>query len=205
MPDNLLDQSRRHRQRFIEAHRPLLDTLVRDGQHPQVLFITCADSRITPESLFDLDPGDFFVVRNVANTVPPVHQSDSGVSAALEYAVQVLDVPHIVVCGHTQCGGVQATDTDIDMAAFPALTRWVEQIHPAKRDVDLGQTPADPDARHRAMVEQHVRNQLANLLTYGFVRDRVTAGTLELHGWVYYLEEPAVGYLNPDTNEFEQS
>lgn len=203
MPDTLLEQSQSQRRAFFDRNEALIHQLATEGQKPQVLFITCSDSRIAPEGLFGLDPGDFFVLRNVANTVPPVHQSDTGTIAALEFAVQVLEVSHIVVCGHTQCGGLLATDNTVDTAAFPALARWVDLLRDARRDVDFRADRPDADGRHRAIVEQHVRNQLANLLTYGHVRNRVDAGRLMLHGWVYYLETPAVGYLNPASDAFE--
>lgn len=203
MPDALLDSSQSQRRTFFDRNQALLHQLATEGQKPQVLFITCSDSRIAPEGLFGLDPGDFFIVRNVANTIPPVHHSDASAIAALEFAVQVLEVPHIVVCGHTQCGGLLATDSTVDMATFPALARWVDLLRDARRDVEFRADRPDSDSRHRAIVEQHVRNQLANLLTYGYVRSRVEAGRLTLHGWVYYLEVPAVGYLNPESDAFE--
>ena len=187
MNDKLLRESKSSRTDFFRQHGRLLDQLVRDGQHPQAFFITCSDSRITPEGLFDLKPGDWFVLRNVANAVPPYVQTEIAVVAALEFALLELNVPHIIVCGHTDCGGVKALDQHVDLATRPALSRWIDLLRPAQQEVDFAMGDLAPEERHRALVEQNVIRQLANLRSYPFVRERLEAGQLQLHGWVYDL------------------
>ena len=128
-------------------------------------------------------PGELFVVRNVANLVPRAERADASVGAALEYAVQALHVGHIVVCGHYQCGGVKAMIDGVDGERMPELAAWI-----AEAAVTNSAARGAPSAEQwdRA-VEENVLDQLANLSTHPCVRERLEAGTLQLHGWVYDL------------------
>lgn len=202
MSDPLLQQSSAHRQSFFREQRPLLQHLAAQGQQPAALFIGCADSRVTPEWLFGAKPGDLFMLRNVANIVPPYVQTEIGIVSALEFAVLNLRVPHIIVMGHTDCGGIFGLDAHIDMAAQPALSRWLDLARPAQREVDFTLRDLTPAERHVAIVEQNVRHQLHNLASYPFVRAALDKGELELHGWVYYLAEQQIGYLDVETERF---
>lgn len=202
MKDTLLQQSTSPRQAFIEKNQTLLQTLANHGQQPQALFIGCADSRVVPEALFGLNPGDFFMLRNIANVMPPYIQSDMGTVAVLEYAVNHLKVPHIIVCGHTECGGIQGLDAQLDMSIDPALTRWLDLARSAKRNVDFSSRSLSPEERHYAIVEQNVVNQLENLRSYPNVREMIAQQKLELHGWVYYLKEMQVGVWETAVSQF---
>jgi carbonic anhydrase len=203
--DSLLDASAESRHVFLERHHSLLTQLRQEGQHPRALMITCCDSRIMLEGLFSLVPGDFFVLRNIANTIPPYIQSDPGMTAALEYAFQYLAVPHLIVCGHTDCGGVRGLEKTVDLTTTPALSRWLQHIRPAEQDVSYRMHDLTAEERHRAIVEQHVLNQLANLRSFPFVRAAETTGSLTLHGWVYYLELDQIGYYDSDIEQFHLS
>ncbi len=205
MIDNLLKQSHSARSTFIAQNQKLLQNLAHHGQRPQALFIGCADSRVVPEALFGLQPGDFFMLRNIANVMPPYIQSDTGTVAVLEYAVNHLKVPHIIVCGHTECGGIQGLDTHLDMIVDPALSRWLNLVRDAKRDVDFSSRDLSPEERHYAIVERNVVNQLENLKSYPIVREMIAQQKLELHGWVYYLKEMVVGYWDTAVNQFINS
>jgi carbonic anhydrase len=125
-----------------------------------------------------------------------------GITAVLEYAVRHLNVPHIIICGHTDCGGIKGLETALDAAAEPALTRWLEFARPARQAVDSGPKLAEWD-RHRAIVERNVVQQLHHLQTYPFVSAALAADRLQLHGWVYYLRRRLMGYYHRDTDRFD--
>jgi carbonic anhydrase len=202
MQDKLLEKTRQYRQTYWEANRDALNTLVKDGQKPNALFISCADSRIMPESILGLNPGDFFMLRNVANIVPPYVQTEIGIVSSLEFAVLNLHVPDIIVCGHTQCGGIISLDEHIDMGVSPALSRWIDVARPAQRDVDFSMRGLSTEERHSAIVEQNVINQLRNIASYPFIQIRMDAGMLNLHGWVYYMERHQIGYYDALSGQF---
>ena len=202
MEDPLLDQSAPARQAFFYKNRHLLAQLAQEGQHPQALFITCADSRLTPTQLLGANPGDLFILRNIANIVPPYIQTEIGIVSALEFAIYELKVPHIIICGHTDCGGILSLDRHIDMSQQPALSRWLDLARPAQRDVDFQMRELSPAARHQAIVERNVILQLSNLQSYPFVRQVIAANQLAVHGWVYDLQQQHIRFYDPATDTF---
>jgi carbonic anhydrase len=177
---------RRFQARFFGGDRELYEEL-RHGQRPHALVIACCDSRVDPAHLLDARPGDLFVVRNVANLVPP-YESDGathGVSAALEFAVRSLGVAHICVLGHGQCGGVRAL---LEGAQGEFLPRWVAIAQEARDEV-LARLPGKSlEMQARACEQASLLLSLRNLLTFPWVAERVEAGTLALHGWYFDLE-----------------
>jgi carbonic anhydrase len=202
MADKLLEKSTSMRRDFFEKQAGLLEKLAK-GQSPEVLFIGCSDSRVSPERLLGANPGDLFMLRNIANIVPPYEQSDVGITAVLEYAVRHLKVPHLVICGHTDCGGIKGLDADLDPQAEPALTRWIEFARPAQQEVDAAAEMLINEAdRNRAIVERSVVLQLRHVQTYPFVMEALEANRLELHGWVYYLRRRLTGYYDPAKDDF---
>jgi carbonic anhydrase len=181
-------------QAYFAEHRELFDQLAR-GQQPEVLFITCSDSRIDPDLITGTEPGDLFVARTIANVVPPFGSGAIGVGAAIEFAVLHLKVEHVVVCGHTDCGGIHALGTHIDLSREPHLARWIDYARPAKTKVDASGLPED--ARHLPMVRENVLLQLGNLRSYDPVRHGERSGALTLHGWVYYVETGQIEGYDP--------
>lgn len=196
----LVKQTGAPRKRFYQEHEELFARLIDEGQSPEVLFIGCDDSRIIPDAITGAKPGDLFVMRNVANVIPPYGTGDHAVGATLEYAVRHLHVKHIIVCGHTDCGGTKALDTRLDRLAEPHLARWIEYARPAQTQVDA--RGVDPDARHRTIVEQNVLLQLDNLRTYDPVRRGLSANELTLHGWVYDLSTGRIGFWDAKADRF---
>jgi carbonic anhydrase len=172
-------------QDYFRENRELFDRLA-IRQEPEVLFITCSDSRVVPELITGSEPGDVFVMRTVGNIVPPYGTGATGVGAAVEYAVRHVHVAHIVLFGHTDCGGIKALDEHIDLIREPHLARWIDYARPAKTTVDASGLPEE--ARHLATVRQNVLLQLENLRSYDPIRVGERDGTLRLHGWVYHLE-----------------
>ncbi len=209
MNDPFLTASVQPRESYLKTHQTLLKQLAEDGQHPKALFVTCSDSRIMPEQLLGLAPGDMFMLRNIANIIPPVaniippvaniippiEQSESGIISILEYAILKLHVPHIIICGHTQCGGIQGLDQQLDANKVPAISRWLEFAQPAKKEVDLSMPDLSAEGRHLAIVEQNVLLQLNHLKSYPFVQEVFESGNLTLHGWVYHLDTQKIKVL----------
>ncbi|MBD3236581.1 MAG: carbonic anhydrase, partial [Candidatus Eisenbacteria bacterium] len=125
----LIDGNRGFRERFAQEQEFYL-ALARDGQRPRVLWIGCSDSRVVPEQITGARAGELFVVRNVANIVPPAKSACSGAGAVIEYGVLHLQVNHIIVCGHTDCGGIRALATGIDAGREPHIAEWLAQVRP---------------------------------------------------------------------------
>ncbi|KUL46099.1 carbonate dehydratase [Streptomyces sp. NRRL F-4489] len=156
---------------------------------PPTLFIGCSDARVVPELLTGCEPGDLFVIRTAGNLVPAYHRSSGdGVVASVEYAVAVLGVTDIVVCGHSACGAMTALAEAHDLTGVPALAYWLHHADAATARAAAGADAVDLPA----LIRQNVRAQLANLATHPAVARARTAGTLALHGWVYDIGTGAV-------------
>ncbi|MER5883290.1 carbonic anhydrase [Streptomyces sp. NPDC001941] len=161
------------------------------GQSPQVLFITCSDSRVVPALITGARPGELFELRTAGNVVPPYPADDrpQGEAATIEYAVRVLGVRDVVVCGHSHCGAVGALVRGEDLSSVPAVRGWLE--HSVPPDASLRSLGcAAPDVAEP--VQAHVVAQLAALRGYPCVRERLGAGQLGLHGWYYEVHTGAV-------------
>jgi carbonic anhydrase len=202
MRNSYLNQSTDIRQEFFEKNNQILSHLAQHGQQPAALFIGCSDSRVTPEQLFGLKPGEMFMLRNIANIIPPYAQTEIAIASVLEFAVLTLQVPHIIVCGHTDCGGIKGLDQHIDMITQPALSRWLSLARPAQHDVDRQQHDLSPEERHEAIVEQNVILQLHHLHSYPIVQNALQAHTLTTHGWVYDLHQQHMSVYHPESTSF---
>jgi len=201
---NLLDGIVKFRRDDFEAHRELFSNL-KSQQNPHTLFITCSDSRVDPNLITGTLPGDLFIVRNIANIVPPYRQTAEyiGVTSTIEYAVLVLNVQNIIVCGHSNCGGCAACLKPADyLAEMPHTQNWLQLANPV-RDRVLREIPAEEPAEREWMMEQaNVVEQLKHLATYPFVRERVAAGTLAISGWHYIIESGEIFIYDRLTGEF---
>lgn len=183
-----------HFQRNVyPRHRELFEKLAL-GQRPDALFITCADSRIDPCLLTQTKPGELFICRVIGNVVPPYPDAIGGVSATIEYAVGVLGVPDVIVCGHTDCGVMKGVINPDAVAALPAVSAWLGYAQPARAAV------ATDDLL--ALTERNVLHQLDNLRTHPSVANRLEYGDLELHGWVYHIGEGEVCAYDPAEQRF---
>ena len=182
--DKLLMGHRKFKEVFSEEEDLFL-RLAKEGQNPHVLWIGCSDSRVMPERITGADPGELFVMRNVANIVPPAGTSDNAVGAVIEYAVLHLQVPHIVICGHTECGGIKALEGPVNKRREPHVARWIEMARPARAQVEALGLPEE--ARYLETIKRNVLLQWRNLQTYGCVRNVEKAGELKIHGWIYDL------------------
>jgi carbonic anhydrase len=184
----LIEGYRHFREEIYPDHRELFDDL-KSQQSPQVLFITCADSRIDPSLITQTDPGDLFICRNIGNIVPAYGEMLGGVSAVVEYAVMALHVRDIIVCGHSDCGAMKALQQPDDPAldAMPTVKIWLRNAHAALSVAKAkhGQLPADQMIG--ALVQENVVLQIQHLRTHPAVAAGLASGTVRLHGWIYNI------------------
>lgn len=169
-----------------------------EGQNPFVMYIGCSDSRVIPEKMLNLSEGDVFVIRNVANIIPPKGSKDTSVAAALEFAVQTLKIEQIIVCGHTDCGGINSLAKGADMQKFSNIIDWVEYARPVLEEVS-----EDEDDRVGRLIRKNVLLQKQNLLTYPFIRERYEQGALEIHPWLYDLDKGDIRAYSYSTGRWE--
>lgn len=196
---------KRFQQQYFDPHEQRFAPL-QQGQRPKVLVIGCSDSRVDPAILTGCAPGELFVVRNVANLVPPCeHDSHHhGVSAALEYAVCHLEVEHIIVLGHSGCGGIGALMHGITNGR-PAefIGPWVKIAERAREQV-LEELPGkEPAMQSRACEQAAILVSLENLLSFPWIGERVESGTLLLHGWYFDISVGQLYSYAPETAGFE--
>jgi carbonic anhydrase len=201
MAEELLAGHSRFRATYAADEREFLRRLADEGQRPRALFIGCSDSRVVPELLTGARPGDLFVVRNIANRVPAWSERDDGVAAAIEFALEQLGTPDLIVCGHDGCGGVSAAlDLRPPGRSRSRLDRWLRGIEPAvARARQVGGTREQVLSR---AVEENVLEGLTSLAAYPAVARAQSAGRVRLHGWVYDLVEAAVRVYDPARDEF---
>jgi carbonic anhydrase len=202
-------------ERLVEGYRDFLTNrlpveqtrfreLAEHGQSPQIMVIGCADSRVSPEVIFNARPGELFVVRNVANLVPPYAPDGQahGVSAALEFGVAALNVQHIVVLGHAQCGGVKAYAEDAaPLSPGDFIGKWMSLMEPALAKVGPRGT-LDPGAYLTRLEQANVVNSLDNLMTFPRLRKRVERGEIGLHGAYFGVATGRLSALDRATGAF---
>lgn len=203
-PSFLLDGYRAFKSGRFERERAR--ALAKQGQTPETMVIACCDSRAAPETIFNSVPGEIFVARNVANLVPPYSPDDNfhSTSAALEFAVQVLKVRHIVVMGHGRCGGIKAA---LDPNAEPLspgdfIGKWMELLRPAAEAVGSNTYMTDGE-RQTALERISIRHSIENLRTFPCVSILEDRDRLTLHGAWYDISEGDLLVLNPETGDFE--
>ena len=202
----LIKGFQRFRVKSFEPNREMFNRLAMQGQTPHTLLIGCSDSRADPAILTDSAPGDLFVIRNVANLVPPYETKGlyHGTSAALEFAVCNLDVHNIVVLGHSHCGGIKALvggyGEHDEGEGF--IAPWVQIAAPARDEVLHRWPDASLEFKQRAGERAGVRVSLNNLMTFPFIRQRVEEGRLFLYGWYYDLENGELMQYDPEKDRF---
>ncbi len=172
------------------------------GQKPEALFITCSDSRVSPDLLMQSKPGELFTLRNAGNIVPPYGASKGGEEATIEYAVCGLDVKHIIVCGHSHCGAMKALLHPEDVEDMPAVANWLSHAEATRRIVKENYGGIDESARHNVAIEENVLVQLEHLRTHPSVAARLSRGDISLHGWVYKIETGEVFNYDPEEGQF---
>jgi carbonic anhydrase len=193
----------------LRHERERYEKLALEGQTPEVMIVSCCDSRAGPEIIFDAAPGEIFVARNVANLVPPYQPNGDyhGTSAALEYGVQALKVRHIVVMGHGRCGGVNAFREQLEGAETVPLSpgdfigKWISLLEPAAQEMRCPDH-APAEIRQRALEEASIRKSIANLMTFPNISASVEAGSLFLHGAWFDISTGELWILDHATGDF---
>jgi carbonic anhydrase len=208
--NDLIKGYKEFREEYYLENKETLQQLANEGQAPKVCLISCCDSRVEPAIILNCDPGDLFVVRNVANLVPPCELNSSaesyhGTSAALEFAINGLEVESIIVLGHAHCGGIKAL---MDRRKVPDeksfIHKWMSQLNTVKERIYEDSSIDNQESRYQACEEMAIVQSLTNLMTFPWVKERVEQGTLELHGWYYDIRNSKLYELNPDTNTFHK-
>ena len=188
-------------QKEIFPQRKELFHSLASHQDPKALFISCSDSRLVPELVTQQEPGQLFVIRNAGNIIPSFGPEPGGVSASIEYAVKVLNITDIVICGHSNCGAMKAIASCQCLDHMPAVAHWLRYTDAAKAVVDEHTYP-DEDSKVNAMVQENVIAQLNNIKTHPCVSVGLRNKALRLHGWVYDIESGVILALDRQTKKF---
>jgi len=204
-PGQLIEGFRRFRELHFAEDAVQFQDLVQFGQTPKALVVACCDSRVDPALVLDCAPGDLFVIRNVANLVPPSENQGHyhGTSAALEFGVRNLAVPHIIVLGHAQCGGIHALLEGGVSRDDSYIAEWMGIAAAAREQTEREFAGASDKLRHRACEQQAILVSLNNLMTFSWICERVEQGKLSLHGWYFDIEGGELLGYNAATRKFE--
>jgi carbonic anhydrase len=206
-PLQLIEGFQRFRQQHFDRHDSFYLQLVKQGQTPKILVVACCDSRVDPALVLDCAPGDLFVVRNVANLVPPSESraGHHGTTAAIEYAIRILAVEHIIVLGHAHCAGINTLLTTGGISNPDSyLADWMSLAESARTSVMSEMPAAALDEQLRACEQRAILVSLENLMTFSWVRERVEAGNLTLHGWYFDIERGQLLSFDKNMNEFNE-
>jgi carbonic anhydrase len=193
---------------YYKTHEKKFLELAENGQNPKALFIGCSDSRVIPNLMTKSAPGELFVIRNVGNFVAPFSPDEDfhSTASAIEYAVTVLEVKNIIVCGHTKCGAIEAIfeQEKLDDPELIHTRKWLTLGEPAKKQAILA---LGKDARKENLLslteKLSIIIQIENLLTYPSVKKRFDSGELMIHGWYYDIKTGDISYYDPEISQFE--
>lgn len=181
-----------HKERFAE---------LASSQHPEILFITCSDSRIDPNLITQSNPGELFICRNAGNIVPPHSNETGGMTASIEYAVSVLNVRHIIICGHSNCGAMKAAMAPDAVESLPHVKVWIDHARAAKESVEHHHGCIH-DEHLPEVTKQNIVLQLQHLKTHPAVFSRLSTGDLQIHGWVYDIKSGSVEVFDEANHSF---
>lgn len=199
--EKILEGVKEFQRDVFPEHRELFEQLA-SKQNPEVLFITCADSRVVPDMITQSKPGDLFICRNAGNMVPPYGEVHGGVSATIEYAVLVLGIRHIVVCGHTDCGAMKGVLYPEIVESLPTVKTWLNHGELARRIVTEHYAELPEERKLAVLTEENVVAQIQHLRTHPSVASRLAGGQMSLHGWIYDIGEGKVRAWDPNANAF---
>jgi carbonic anhydrase len=188
-------------QRHVYPHHKTLFRRLALGQTPKALFITCADSRVDPTLITHSQAGQLFVDRNPGNFIPPFHGENASEAAGIEYALEVLNIPNIIICGHTDCGAMKAVWRPETAEALKCVKKWLVNGKEARKQVMAKKLPEDQQLQ--AITERNVVIQLEHLKTYPAVAARLKTGKVRIAGWVYDIEHGKVLEYDPGTDAFK--
>lgn len=197
----LVQGVRRFQTEVFSERRSLFQDLAK-GQKPDILFITCSDSRIDPNLITQSDPGDMFVIQNAGNIVPPHGAAHGGVGASIEYAVSILKVGHIVICGHSGCGAMGALLQPQSLGDSPTVKHWLSLAEATRAIVDAEHPDLTDVERWNACIDRNIAVQLDHLRTLPAVAVRLAAGQLSFHGWVFDIATGGIRVYDENSRAF---
>lgn len=200
----LIDGYSRFRTKVFPKHSRLFAKLA-GGQKPQALFIACSDSRVMPEMVMQCDPGDLFPCRNAGNLVPPPTETTSGVGATIEYAIRVLKVPDVVICGHSDCGAMKGLLQCEELDKLPLVKSWLQYAGPSSRWLQDALADAASwsfEQKLAMLTEANVIMQMENLRAHTAVAEALKAGTVQIHGWMYDIGSGRIRRFDPEAGTF---
>ena len=201
----LVKSHKQFKEKYGKKYSQLFQDLVKQGQSPKTLFITCSDSRIVPNLITFTKPGDLFIARNIGNFVPPFNPDSeaSATPAVIEYAVSVLGVSNVIVCGHTSCGACKSLHDDIpDNSEMMNIKKWLKFGESAKEQAMAFVGNKDLDVLYSATEKFNIIEQLKNLLTYPAVKRKVQEGEINVFGWYYHLNSGELEHFDPIEHRF---
>ena len=183
------------RDKYATGDNAIMRSLSKQGQSPETMVVACCDSRVDPALILQCDPGDLFVVRNIANIVPPYEKDDRhhGTSAALEFGICYLKVKHLVILGHSQCGGIQALLDNQRLDQDDFISNWVCQLKTTER-ADISPDKFDQKA---------LRDSYQNCLTFPWIKSRLDEGTLAIHLWYFDIKQGKILAYSEESNSYE--
>lgn len=206
--DSLIEGYKTFRAQYFSGGCDIFEDLVRHGQSPKVLMVACSDSRVDPAIVMNCKPGDLFVVRNVANLVPPYEADNAhhGTSAALEFAICDLKIHHVVVFGHSQCGGIRALveNADVPHPPYSFVTKWMELAQSACDQTFQNHADATLDEKCHHCGHYAIINSLNNLKTFPWIAEGIKEGRLFIHGWFFNLSTGSIDAYNFESGRFEE-
>ncbi len=187
---------------YFSTHQELFQQLAQ-GQHPRVLFITCSDSRIDPNLITQAEVGDIFVIRNAGNIIPPYGATNGGEGASIEYAVHVLGIEEIIVCGHTHCGAMKGLLKLQKLEdEMPLVHNWLQYSEATRRLVKENYSTLEGEELLEVAIAENVLTQIENLRTYPVIHSKLYQDKIRLHAWVYHIESGEVFAYDPVTHAY---
>lgn len=197
----LLQGLHQFRSGVSESEKEMFERLAK-RQEPDVLFITCSDSRIVPNLFTGTDPGELFIMRNAGNIIPPYGNLWSGEAASIEFAVTNLKVKDIIVCGHSDCGAVKGLWNPAVAEKMPAVAEWLRYCQSVKKIVDDVYNLGEHEDKFNVAIQENVLIQLEHIRTHPSVAAALVQSSIQLHGWVYKIETNEVFSYHPEAGQF---
>ncbi|MBX3075763.1 carbonic anhydrase [Candidatus Obscuribacterales bacterium] len=185
---------------MFESRKELFERLA-TGQNPDALFITCSDSRINPNLLTNTEPGDLFILRNAGNIIP-AHGCGGGEAATIEFAVAVLGVRDLIVCGHSACGAIKALLNPSSLNKLPSVRSWLSHAEATRQIIEDNYSDLDEEEKLNVAIQENVLAQIENLRTLPMVASRLLSGNVHIHGWTYKIQTGEVFSYSLEEGQF---
>jgi carbonic anhydrase len=196
MPTKTLINGHKSFKNDFKKKENLFLNLAEKGQKPKVLWIGCSDSRVIPEQIMGTEPGEIFVHRNIANIIPPKDSNESCTASVIEYAINALKIDHIVICGHSECGGIKAVLNDSGTSNETAINKWLKYALPSKEKI-LSENP-NSENLYLDIIKENVLLQKEHLLSYDYINTQYKKGKINIHAWLYCVHKGEIAFYHSD-------